>query len=469
MRQTPAGSRAAAGEAGPGAAGVGVDAVLLVTFGGPEQPADVIPFLRNVTRGRGVPEERIAEVAEHYHRLGGRSPINDQSRALLAELRAQLAPLPVYWGSRNWHPYLADALAEMRADGVRRAVCFVPSVFATYSGCRQYRENLADALAALPTGDGDGDGHESPASPELIKLRVFFDHPGFLEPMGDRVAAALDELPADLRDGAHLVFVAHSVPHWQAHESGPSGGAYERQLMAASKAVVRGLAARRGRENPWDIAYCSRSGAPRTPWLEPDVGARLEALAADGVTAVVLVPIGFVSDHMEVIQDLDSEAMARADKLGLAAVRAGTVGTDPRFVRMIVELVAERRDPSASRRAPGAIGQFPDVCPLDCCSSPDVEDRRPAAAGTPADALGRGQLGRAPRHPGDPGGPGGSDGPGSPGSTRSPGPGAVAASGGLPGAAGGHQRIADGRHDRHTGILDEDLAIRPARLDRPAT
>ncbi|WP_007517513.1 MULTISPECIES: ferrochelatase [Pseudofrankia] len=378
--------------------GVDQDALLLVTFGGPEGPADVVPFLRNVTRGRGVPEERLAEVAEHYQSLGGRSPINDQSRELLAALRAELAPLPVYWGNRNWRPYLRDALAEMRADGVRRAACFIPSVFATYSGCRQYRENLADALTEVSAGgqcagdNGEADGSEADGGLELIKLRVFFDHPGFVGPMVDRVAAAVDALPAGRRDGAHLVFVAHSVPRWQAIESGPTGGAYERQLRASSEIVARGLAERRGQEHPWDVAYCSRSGSPRVPWLEPDVGTRLAELAADGVRTVVIVPIGFVSDHMEVIQDLDRVALDQAKKLGLTAVRAGTVGSDPRFVQMIVELLRERRDPGVPRRALSALGPSPDVCPTECCSSASAQDRRPAAAGTSDDARGTGRY-----------------------------------------------------------------------------
>ncbi|MBX6387813.1 MAG: ferrochelatase [Frankia sp.] len=364
-----------------------VDALLLVTFGGPDGPDDVVPFLENVTRGRGVPPERIAEVADHYRRLGGRSPINEQNRSLLAALRAQLAPLPVYWGNRNWKPYLRDAVAQLRADGVRRAACFIPSVFATYSSCRQYRENLAQALA--DTADGG-----QPL--ELIKLRVFFDHPGFLEPMADRVSAALDALPADRRAGAHLVFVAHSVPHWQAEQSGPLGGAYPRQLRTAAELISQLVAERRraeraggeggdggGGAHPWHLAYCSRSGPPRVPWLTPDVGDRLTELAAAGATAVVIVPVGFVTDHMEVIQDLDEEAMSRAQRLGLAAVRAGTVGTDPRFVRMVADLLAERRDPAIPRRSLGPDGPFPDVCPTDCCSTPDAADRLPAAGGPP--------------------------------------------------------------------------------------
>jgi len=374
-----------------GAGAGGVDALLLLTFGGPDGPDDVLPFLRNVTRGRGVPEERIAQVAEHYHRLGGRSPINDQSRELLAALRREFAPLPVYWGNRNWKPYLGEALAEMRAHGVRRAAVFVPSVFATYSSCRQYRENLADGLTTLLAGE---------PGPELVKLRVFFDHPGFVEPMVDRVTAGIDALPAARRDDAQLVFVAHSVPRRQAADSGPDGGAYPAQLAATSRVIAERVAHRRGRAHPWDVAYCSRSGPPRVPWLEPDVGERLERLAADGVRTVVLVPVGFVSDHMEVIQDLDRDALSRAERLGITATRAGTVGADPRFVRMVADLLAERVAPGRAQAddlgSGLGLGPFPVVCPTDCCASAADTDRRPAAAGTPADARGRGGLARQP-------------------------------------------------------------------------
>jgi ferrochelatase len=410
-----------------------VDALLLVSFGGPEGPDDVLPFLRTVTRGRRVPADRLAAVSEHYQRFGGRSPINDQNRALLAALRAELAPLPVYWGNRNWRPYLVDAVERMRADGVRRAACFVTSAFSSYSGCRQYRENLADALAGIgPRSPGAGQTHQDPPAgggredataaphrdggpgggphvgtdvgphvgtdvgragagadlpdgPDLLKLRVYFDHPGFVEPMVDRVDAALAALPAPLRAEARLVFVAHSVPMTQARESGPDGGAYPAQLHAASQAIAELVAERRGGANPWQVAYCSRSGPPAMPWLEPDVNGTLEALAAGGERAVVLVPVGFVSDHMEVVHDLDVEALGTARRLGLVAVRAATVGTDPRFVRMVAELLAERADPGAPRPALSPAGPFPDVCPSDCCTGLPRADRRPAAAGTPAD------------------------------------------------------------------------------------
>jgi ferrochelatase len=377
----PSGTRAVAASTG------GVDALLLLTFGGPDGPDDVLPFLRNVTRGRGVPEERIARVAEHYHRIGGRSPINDQSRALLAALRAELAPLPVYWGNRNWAPYVADTLAAMRADGVRRAAVFVPSVFATYSACRQYREDLADGLVALPA-----DGLE------LLKLRVFYDHPGYLAPMADRVVAAIEALGDAERDDAHLVFVAHSVPARQATQSGPDGGAYPAQLTATSREIARRVADRRGREHAHSVAYCSRSGPPQVPWLTPDVGDHLAELAGGGVRTAVLVPVGFVSDHMEVIQDLDRDALARAATAGITAVRAATVGTDPRFVRMVAELLAERlagRDPGSGAAAVG-LAPFPLVCPTDCCAPAARGARRPAAGGTPADAAGLGGTRRPP-------------------------------------------------------------------------
>lgn len=374
------------------------DALLLVSFGGPESAADVLPFLRNVTRGRDIPDARLARVARHYDHFGGRSPINDQNRALLAALREHLAPLPVYWGNRNWSPYLTDALASMRADGITRAACFMTSAFSSYSGCRQYRENLADALAATggtvgPLGTGNG--------PVLEKLRLFFDHPGFVEPMVDRTIAALDELPADLRDGAALLFVAHSVPATQAAASGPTGGAYPGQLVAVAATVAGAVADRAGWRGPYDLAYSSRSGPPSVPWLGPDLGDRLATLATEGGRAAVVVPIGFVSDHVEVLYDLDVEAADRARSVGVTMRRAATVGTDPRFVRMIAELLAERQAVDPVRPALTAWGPSHDVCPLRCC---EPARRRPAAAGTPEDLAPAGWgPGAAPDRAGDPG------------------------------------------------------------------
>ncbi len=363
--------RTTTGQAEP----VHIDALLLVSFGGPESPSDVVPFLRNVTRGRGVPEERLTRVAEQYRRFGGRSPINDQNRALLAALRVELAPLPVYWGNRNWSPFLADALERMRRDGVGRAACFVTSAFASYSGCRQYRENLAQARAQV-----------GPGAPELIKLRQYFDHPGFVLPMVDHVVDELATIPAALREETRLVFVAHSIPLAQAASSGPDGDAYPRQLAAAAEVIVDRVALRTGRRHRHDLVYSSRSGPPAVPWLAPDVGDHLAALGSAGDTrSVVVVPIGFVSDHMEVVHDLDVMAAARAQAAGLSFRRASTVGTDPRFVTMVRELLDERRRGDLSPAALSPLGPSHDVCPLWCCAPRPPGRRLPAAAGVPAD------------------------------------------------------------------------------------
>ncbi|WP_445548324.1 ferrochelatase [Frankia sp. CiP1_Cm_nod1] len=372
---TVPGSVTAAGTA-PGRTGpVPVDALLLVSFGGPESPSDVMPFLRNVTRGRGVPDERLAQVAEQYRSLGGRSPINDQNRALLAALRAELAPLPVYWGNRNWSPFLVDALEAMRRDGVRRAACFVTSAFASYSGCRQYREDLARARA-----------HLGPDAPELIKLRQYFDHPGFVLPMVDHVVGELATIPAGSRAQTRLVFVAHSIPLTQAADSGPDGDAYPRQLAAAAEVIVERVALRTGRRHPHDLVYASRSGPPGVPWLVPDVGDHLTALGSAGrAQAVVVVPVGFVSDHMEVVHDLDVVAAERAREAGLIFRRASTVGVDPRFVTMVRELLDERRYGHRPRAALSPLGPGHDVCPLWCCAPRGPGRRLPAAAGVPAD------------------------------------------------------------------------------------
>ena len=364
------------------------DAVLLVSFGGPERSEDVLPFLRNVTRGRGVPDERLAEVAGHYHHFGGRSPINDQNRALLAALREELAPRPVYWGNRNWDPFLADTLRTMRDDGVGRAVCFFTAAYASYSSCRQYRENLADALTAIgspvcaagtdPVAVG-GD----PPPVVLDKVRHYYNHPGFLEAQADRVRDALTELAgragAERAAGARLVFTAHSIPTAAAHSSGPSGDAYVNQLREASRLVAEMV----GAGDRWQLAWQSRSGPPSVPWLEPDVVDLLPDLVAEGMPAVVIVPIGFISDHLEVAFDLDVEAAERAADLDLPMVRAGTVGVHPRFVRMVRELVEERERGEGPRPFLGSDGPSHDVCPADCCRP---RSWRPAAAGTEADA-----------------------------------------------------------------------------------
>jgi protoporphyrin/coproporphyrin ferrochelatase len=320
------------------------DAFLLVSFGGPEGPDDVMPFLRNVTRGRGVPEQRLAAVAEHYYEFGGVSPINQQCRDLLAAVRADFAAndlsLPAYWGNRNWSPYLADTVRAMAADGVRRAVAFVTSAYSSYSSCRQYLDDIERARAAV-----------GPDAPRIDKIRRFFNHPGFIEPFADHARAALASLPGDVREDAHLVFTAHSIPAAMAEASGPSGGRYVAELTVAANLIAE----RVGGTHPWTLAYQSRSGPPSQPWLEPDVSDHLAELAKSGTLAVVVIPVGFVTDHMEVRHDLDLEAAHAADSLGLAFARAATPGTDPRFAWMITELVRELMSGPS------------DTCPADCC------------------------------------------------------------------------------------------------------
>ena len=355
------------------------DAVLLLSFGGPEGPEDVLPFLENVTRGRGVPRDRLEAVAEHYHAFGGRSPINDQNRALLAALRAEVAArgldLPVVWGNRNWAPYVPDALREAWDGGARRLAVVVTSAYSSYSGCRQYREDLAAALLELaPTG----------RTPELTKVRHYFNHPGFVAPSVDAVLEALRRLPGTAGDGARLVFVTHSVPTAMNDVSGPEGGAYVAQHEDVAAGVAGAVGEALGRPTAWDLVYCSRSGPPGQSWLEPDVNDHLEQLAADGVPGVVVVPVGFVSDHMEVVYDLDTEARATAERLGLPFVRAATVGTDRRFVRGLVDLVLERaaveRGESPPRPVTGSRGPSHDLCPAGCCRNLRAPDR-PAACG----------------------------------------------------------------------------------------
>lgn len=359
------------------------DALLLLSFGGPEGPDDVVPFLENVTRGRGIPKERLKEVGQHYFLFGGVSPINDQNRALLDALRKDFADhgldLPVYWGNRNWDPYLTDTLREMVRDGRRRIVTLTTSAYASYSGCRQYRENLADSLAALAA-----EGFEPP---RVDKLRHYFNHPGFLRPMIDGVLAALAELPEDVRAGARLAFTTHSIPDAAADTSGPvaghgEGGAYVRQHLDAARVIADAVRAETGVERPWRLVYQSRSGAPHIPWLEPDICDHLEELHTAGAPAAVMVPIGFVSDHMEVLYDLDTEAAAKAAELGLPVRRSATVGADPRFAAAVRELVLERaakeRGEPAAPCALGALGPSHDLCPVGCCPA---RSPRPAAAG----------------------------------------------------------------------------------------
>lgn len=321
-----------------------------MSFGGPEGPADVVPFLENVTRGRGVPHDRLLEVAHHYERFGGVSPINGQNRALIdalaAELKAHDLPLPVYFGNRNWKPLLVDTLRQMRDDGTRRALMFVTSAYSSYSGCRQYREDVQRAQEAVGAG-----------APAVDKLRVFYNHPGFVGPNAANLRRALDAVPAGSRAAARVFFTAHSVPLAMAKCS-----AYESQLREAGRLVA--LAAK---VDQWSLAYQSRSGPPHVPWLEPDIVHELDRVAGEGGTDVVVLPLGFISDHMEVMYDLDVEAAERARTLGLHFVRVPTVGTAPAFIAMIRELIVERVDADLPRRALGSMGPSHDVCAVSCC------------------------------------------------------------------------------------------------------
>ncbi|MFF3754409.1 ferrochelatase [Streptomyces sp. NPDC002018] len=359
------------------------DALLLLSFGGPEGPDDVIPFLENVTRGRGIPPERLKEVGRHYFLFGGVSPINEQNRALLDALRKDFAghgvELPVYWGNRNWAPYLTDTLREMAADGRRRIAVLATSAYASYSGCRQYRENLAEALATLAA--------EGLEPPRVDKLRHYFNHPGFLRPMTEGVLASLADLPEPVRAGAHLAFTTHSIPIASADTSGPvedhgEGGAYVAQHLDVARQIVAAVREETGIAYPWRLVYQSRSGAPHIPWLEPDICDHLETLHGEGVPAVVMAPIGFVSDHMEVLYDLDTEATAKAAELGLPVRRSATVGADPRFAAAVRDLLLERaateRGSAVERCALGALGPSHDLCPAGCCPA---RAPRPAAAG----------------------------------------------------------------------------------------
>ncbi|MGH8774178.1 MAG: ferrochelatase [Jiangellaceae bacterium] len=352
------------------------DALLVVSFGGPEGIADVMPFLEKVTRGRGVSPARLAEVARHYEAFGGRSPINGQNRALIVALEHELdragLSVPIYWGNRNWHPYLADELSRMREDGVRRAAAFVTSAYSSYSGCRQYREDLAAAVTAV-----------GPGAPRIDKLRQCFDHPGFVRANADGVLGALGDLQGNVADAARLVFVTHSIPTAMASTAGPDGGAYEAQHGAVAAAVTRQVGERTGVVHEHDLVYCSRSEPADVAWMEPDVNDHLVALAGSGVPAVVLAPIGFVSDHMEVAFDLDTEAMATADRLGLPVARAATAGTHPDLVAAIRDLLMERaaveRGEPIGRASVGPPGPSHDVCPISCC--PNLRSPRPALCG----------------------------------------------------------------------------------------
>ncbi|OZC53889.1 MULTISPECIES: ferrochelatase [Nocardiaceae] len=350
----------------------GFDALLFLSFGGPEDPSHVRPFLENVTRGRGVPPERLDAVVEHYMHFGGVSPINSLNRDIIAAVESELAsasiPLPVYFGNRNWHPMVEDTVGRMTADGVRRALVFPTSAWGGYSGCRQYHEDIARARRSV----GD-------SAPELVKIRQFYDHPLMIDSFADAITVALEQLPADKRAGARLVFTAHSIPSAADANAGPpedGGHLYSRQVADASR-----LAAERAGFQDYDLVWQSRSGPPQVPWLEPDICDHLQTLSDKGVDAVLVCPVGFVSDHLEVVWDLDTEARDKAAELSMAFARVATPGTDPRFAKMVVELVGEY----VGDTSPRGIGNVPrygstangDRCALNCCEQPA---RRPVGA-----------------------------------------------------------------------------------------
>lgn len=317
------------------------DALLLISFGGPEQPDEVLPFLENVLRGRDVPRERMLEVAEHYFHFGGRSPINGQNRELIAALRDDFdqhgLTLPIYWGNRNWAPYLAGAVRQMQADGVRNALALVTSAFGSYSGCRQYREDICEARVQVGAG-----------APNIDKIRSFYNHPGFIDAMAQRVHQAFASVD---QAATRLIFTAHSIPM-----SMSAGSPYLAQIREACRLVAQAI------ERPtWELAFQSRSGPPGQPWLEPDINDRLRQIAGEGVRSVVIAPIGFLSDHMEVVYDLDTEARATAQQLGMTLARAGTVGTHPSFMAAVRDLVVERFN---------ATGPDPNMCAEGCCPAP---------------------------------------------------------------------------------------------------
>jgi len=317
------------------------DAILVVSFGGPEGRDDVIPFLENVLSKRNVPRERLLSVAEHYYLFDGVSPINEQNRQLILALERKLEAdgprLPVYWGNRNWHPLLTDTLRQMRDDGIKRAVAFVTAAYSSYSSCRQYLENIAAAREAVGSG-----------APQVDKIRAFYDHPGFIRANAENVSKALSEIPPPSRGVAKLVFTAHSIPISMAINS-----RYESQLKETAE-----LVATTAQHPNWILVYQSRSGSPAQPWLGPDIRDCLKSLKQSGQNDVVVAPIGFVSDHMEVVYDLDVEARALANEIGIKMVRAATVGTHPHFIDMICELIREKIEGTEPQT---------ESCGITCC------------------------------------------------------------------------------------------------------
>lgn len=345
------------------------DALLVCSFGGPNRTPDVLPFLKNVTDGKGIPDERLVEVGEHYYHFGGKSPINEQNLelidALAAELRARGENLPVLWGNRNWHPFTVDTLRDAAAFGTSRVLTLVTSAYASYSGSRQYREHLAAAVTEL----GD-------IAPEIDILRSFFNDPGFVGANREQIIAAIDSLDGGAAD-THVVYVTHSIPNTMQDASARTGAGYAEQHEDVRATIDADLRAHYGHELPSSLAYCSRSGSPMVPWLEPDVNDHLEELAAAGVHKVVLAPIGFISDHMEVAYDLDTEAMETATELGMQAARAGTASTHPLFISGLVDMVLERaareRGEDVEPVTVGALPAFADVAPAGSCRMRDGE------------------------------------------------------------------------------------------------
>jgi ferrochelatase len=354
--------------AGPPVEDLPFDAILLVSFGGPEGPDDVIPFLENVLRGKPVPRERMLEVAEHYQHFGGVSPINRQCRELIEALRPALhevgVDLPIYWGNRNWHPMLPDTMRQMAEDGIKRALAVVTSSYSSYSGCRQYRENLQAAQADVGADQ----------APMINKMRVWYNHPDWILVNAEHVKEALGQIPEDRRSSSRIAFTAHSIP-----ESMASNCNYVTQLRETCRLVAEELGIP---EDRWALVYQSRSGRPQDPWLEPDIVDHLRAIRDAGATDAVVHPIGFISDHMEVLFDLDEEAKQASAEIGLNMIRSASAGTHPRFVGMLAELIRERVTASPERRATGRFGPNHDVCPINCCMPP-ARPARPSASGGP--------------------------------------------------------------------------------------
>jgi len=339
---------------------VPVDSILIVSFGGPEGIEDVLPFLENVLRGKNVPKDRMLEVFEHYKQFNGISPINEQCRQLIAAIEKECnrrnLNLPIYWGNRNWHPMLADTIGKMATEGRKRAIAFFTSMFSCYSGCRQYRENIAAAQAEVGSG-----------SPWIEKIRKGFNHPGFISAQKNCLEQALVQLPEDVRANTLVLFSAHSIPKAMADHS-----RYEEQLREAAKLICKAA-----NHDSWELVYQSRSGPPQQPWLEPDICDRIEQLHTEkGIKRIVVQPLGFISDHMEVLFDLDHEAADLCAEKGIQFIRAATVGVHPHFISMIVDLIEERLSLDTERPFLGGYGPSHDLCPANCCLYPQT-GRRP--------------------------------------------------------------------------------------------